>query len=544
MSKYSVRWLVAVSLTALVSACGGSGNSSSVSAAASPGSSSSGSTAAGTGTPTDVLTYHNDAMRTGQNLTETVLTPANVNSTSFGLLKILAADGLVDATPLAVSAVSISGTTHNIVYIATENDSVYAYDADTFKLLSQVSMLPSGETPNTSQGCTQVSPKIGITSTPVIDRSAGPNGTLFLVAMSQDSSGHFFHRLHALDLATLADRMTPVVVQATAPGNGPFSASGVLTLNPVQYKERSALLLSGGQLYTSWASNCDQNPYTSWIIAYSESSLAQTQVLNLTPNGDAGAIWNAGGVMADSSGALYAVLGNGTFDSQQDYGNAAVKLTTTGSALTVADYFTPSNSVAESASDVDFGSGSPMLLPDQMDASGVAHQLMFAAGKDGFVFLLDRTNMGKFSAGGNQVYQQIGGALPGGTFSAPAYFNGSLYVSGIGGALYAYTFSNAMLSSSPTSVSSETFQYPGTSPAVSANGTTNAIVWAIQSAPGAAAVLHAYNPANLAVEYYSSAQAANGRDGFGTGNKYITPVIANGKVFVGTPTGVAVFGLL
>jgi hypothetical protein len=483
-------------------------------------------------------------MRTGQYLAESVLTPAKVNSASFGLRTILPADGLVDAAPLVASAVSIAGSLHNVVYVATENDTVYAYDADTFALLAQASMLAAGETPNTSQSCSQVAPKIGITATPVIDRSAGPNGTLFLIAMSQDSAGSLHHRLHALDLTTLADRIAPVTIAATAAGSGPNSTSGMLTLDPKQYKERGALLLSAGQLYTSWASNCDVAPYNGWIIAYSESTLAQTQVLNLTPNGSKGAIWNAGGVTADSTGVLYAVLGNGTFDTQQDYGNAAVKMTTSGSALAVADYFTPTNSVSESAADIDFGSGSPMVLPDQIDASGITRQLLFAAGKDGILFLLDRTNLGKFNASANQVYQQITGALSGGLYSAPAYFNGSLYVGGNGDALYAYTFNHATLPASPTSQSTQVFAYPGTSPAISANGTAGAIVWAVQSAPGASAVLHAFNPANLAVEYYNSAQAAGGRDSFGTGNKFITPVIANGEVFVGTTSGVAVFGLL
>jgi len=412
-------------------------------------------------------------------------------------------------------------------------------------VLAQASMLATGETASTfaTGSCHQVFPKVGITATPVIDRSAGPNGTLFLIAMSQDASGNNFHRVHALDLITLVDRFTPVTIQATAAGSGGNSAGGVLTFDPKQYKERSALLLSGGQLYTSWASNCDIDPYNSWIMAFSESTLARTQVINLTPNGSRGAIWNAGGVLADSAGALYVLLGNGSYDANQDYGNAAVKLTTTGSALTVADYFTPTNTVAESASDLDFGSGSPMLLPDQTDASGIAHQLMFAAGKDGIAFLLDRTNLGKFNASVNQVYQQIPGALSGGLYSAPAYFNGSLYVSGNGTPLYAYTLSNAMLSSAPSSQSAQVYSYPGTSPAVSANGTTNGIVWTVQSATSAAAVLHAYNPTNLAVEYYNSTQMA-ARDGFGNGNKFITPVIANGKVFVDTPAGVAVFGLL
>ena len=534
------------------SSSGGSSSSTSSSSTSSSSggtsSSSSGSNSSGAasnGTPTDVLTYHNDAMRTGQNLTETVLTPANVTSSSFGLLHTFAADAVVDATPLVVSNLSISGVLHSVVYIATENDSVYAYDINNYALLAQVSLLGAGESPVTQPaGCSQVTPKIGITSTPVIDRTAGANGTLFVVAMSQNASGNAIHRLHALDLTTLADRLTPVTIQASYPGSGPYGSGGVLTLDAKQYKERGALLLSGNQVYTSWASNCDFTPYNSWIISYGETSLNQTQVLNLTPNGVQGALWNAGGLLADNEGSIYALAGNGTFDSNHDYGNAALRFTSTGTALTVADYFTPSNSVAESAQDVDFGSGSPLLLPDQTDSAGTAHQLMFAAGKDGNVFLLDRTKLGSFNANLNQVYQQLTGALVYGLYSAPAYFNGAVYVGGVGATMTAFTITDAQLSASPSSRTATTFAYPGTSPAVSANGSTNAIVWALESSSKSAAVLHAYNPANLAVEYYNSNQAAGGRDGFGTGNKFVTPVIADGRVFVATPSGVAVFGLL
>jgi hypothetical protein len=539
MLKATVTCLLAGSLATWLCACSGGGPSGAGSSASI--GTGHGVTGAGNGTPTDVVTYHNDAARTGQNLTETELTPGNVSSGSFGLLRILAADGVVDATPLVVSNLSISGAMHDVVYVATENDTVYAYDENSFTLLAQTSLLGSGETAaSIAGGCNQVSPQIGVTATPVIDRSAGPNGTLFVVAMSQDAGGSTVHRLHALDLVSLKDRITPVVVQATYPGNSPFSSNGTLTFTARQYKERSALLLSGGQIYTSWASNCDINPYNAWIMSYSEFSLAQTQVINLTPNGTMGAMWNAGGLLADGSGSIYALLGNGTFDAQGDYGNAAVKLTGSSGGLTVADYFAEMNTGTLSASDIDFGSGTPMLLPDQTDASGTTHQLMFAAGKDGNVFVLDRSNLGQFNANVNNVFQQLSGALPNGVYAAPAYFNGSVYVAAVGQPLTAFKFTNAQLSLG--SRSSTSFASPGASPAVSANGTSNGIVWATESGTGNPAVLHAYNPANLAQEYYNSRQAPNNRDSFGTGNKYITPVIANGRVLVATPFGVAVFG--
>jgi hypothetical protein len=276
-------------------------------------------------------------------------------------------------------------------------------------------------------------------------------------------------------------------------------------------------------------------------------------VLNFTANGEEGAIWDAAGLAADSNGALYALAGNGTFDTtlnatgypgQGDYGNSAIKLRASGSTLSVSDYFTTSSTVSESAADVDLGSGSLLILPDQVDATGHTQHLLIGGGKDGNFLLLNRDNLGKFNSNSNSAYQALNGALPGGLYSAPAYFNGSVYVADVGGTLKAFTLSQALLSASPSSQSRAQFGYPGTSPAISANGASNAIVWAVLSSTNGAAVLHAYNPANLGQEYYNSTQAANNRDAFAKGEKFITPVIANGKVFVGTPSGVAVFGLL
>jgi hypothetical protein len=497
--------------------------------------------------------YHNDVMRTGQNLTETTLTPSNVNSSSFGLLRVLSADDPVDATPLIVSALTVKGSLHNVVYVATEHDSVYAYDADSGALLANVSLLGANETPSDTRSCDQVEPEIGITATPVIDRSVGPNGALFVVAMSKDNNGNYYQRLHALDLVSLDDLFAPAVIAATYPGSGENSVNGVQTFDPAQYKERGALLLLAGQIYTVWASHCDREPYNGWIISYNEAALARTAVLNYTPNGDEGAIWDATGLAADSNGALYALAGNGTFDttltgagfpSQADYGNSAMKLTASGTTLGVADYFTTYSTVSESAADVDLGSGSPLILPDQVNASGQTQHLLIGGGKDGNLLVLNRDNLGKFNPNSNAVYQALSGALPGGLYSAPVYFNGGIYVADSGGTLKAFTLSQAVLSASPSSQSTAQFAYPGASPAISANGSSNAIVWAVLSSMNGAAVLHAYNPANLAQEYYNSTQAANNRDAFGNGEKYITPVIANGKVFIGTPSGVAVFGPL
>jgi hypothetical protein len=500
---------------------------------------------------TDVLTYHNDNSRSAQNLAEAILTPANVNAAQFGLSRVLPADGLVDGQPLIVSSLTVSGTLRNVVYVVTENDSVYSYDADSGAALVHVSVLGSGETPSDNRGCGQVTPQIGITSTPVIDRNAGPNGTLFVVAMSKNAAGTYFQRLHALDLITLTERPnSPVAIEATYPGSGNNSV-GTLTFAPGQYEERAGLLLVNGTVYTAWSSHCDINPYNGWIIGYDESTLVQSQVLNITPNGSEGAIWQSGGGMAaDSAGNIYALVANGTFDTtldaaglplQGDYGNAFIKLSS-ATPLQVTDYFNMDNTVSESNGDQDLGSGGPMLLPDQKDATGVVRQLMVGAGKDSNLYVVNRSNMGKFSMSDNAIWEELPGALPGGIWATPAYFNGTVYYGSVGAPLKAFGIAQALLGKTPTSQTSTSFSYPGTAPAVSANGSNNGIVWAVQNSQPA--VLHAFAAGNLATELYNSNQAANGRDHFGSGNKFITPTIANGKVYIGTPAGVAVFAPL
>ena len=499
---------------------------------------------------TDVLTYKNDLSRSGQNTTESVLTLSNVAPASFGLLRILSVDGKVDAQPLYVSQLTVASATHNVVLTATEHDSVYAFDSDTGAQLWKVSLLASGETLSDAHGCDQVVPEIGITSTPVIDRSAGAHGTVFVVAMSKDASSNYHQRLHALDLTTGAELLGgPTEIAATYA----IAGGGTTTFSPGQYEERAALLLSNGTLYTSWTSHCDIAPYTGWIIAYAESTLGRTAILNVAPNAGAGpAIWMSGGGPAvDAAGNLYLLTANGSFEttldangfpSQQDYGNSFLKLATAGGTLTVGDYFTMSNEVAESAADRDLGSGGELLLPDMKDGTGAVRHLMVGAGKDGNIYVVDRDSMGKFSATSSNIWQQLTGVLPGGIWSTPAFFNGTLYYGDSGGTLKAFSVANAKLSAAPQSQTPTQFVYPGTAPSVSANGMANGIVWAHENANPA--VLHAFSAANLATELYNSNQAAANRDHFGTGNKFITPTVADGKVFVGTTNGVAVFGLL
>ncbi len=501
---------------------------------------------------TNVLTYHNDNSRTGQNLTETILKPSIVNSTNFRKLGTMPVTGLVDAEPLYVAGLTVAGVVHNVVFVVTEHDLVYAFDADTFKQLWSVSVLGSGETTSDDRGCSQVTPEIGITSTPVIDLSAGPNGAIFVIAMSKNGST-YYQRLHALDITTGAELFGgPQTITATFPGTGDNSNGTNVIFDPSQYKERAALLLLNGQIYTSWASHCDDRPYTGWFMAFNETTLARTSVLNVTPNGYDGAIWmSGGGLAADSSGFIYALDGNGTFDStlnagnfpsQGDYGNAFLKLSSSG-GLAVADYFEMDNGVSESSNDVDLGSGGVMLLPDLTDANGIVWHLAVGAGKDGNLYVVSRDSMGKFSSGSNKNYQFLSGVLGSGIWSVPAYFNNTVYYAPTGGSILAFGITNAKLAGAPSSQSPTTYTYPGAFPSISANGATNGILWAVEN-NSSAAVLHAYDATNLGTELYNSNQASGSRDHFGAGNKYIVPMISNGKVYVGTPNSVAVFGLV
>jgi hypothetical protein len=498
---------------------------------------------------TSVLTYHNDAGRTGLNAKETILTTSSVNSAKFGKLGSLAVTGLVDAEPLYVPNLTIGGAPHNVLYVATEHEMVYAFDADTFAQLWEVSVIPTSETPSDQvDGCGQVAPEIGITSTPVIDPSAGPNGTIFVVSMSKGGST-YHQRLHALDLVTHAELDGgPTEIQATFP-----NLSGGTTFDPEQYEERAALLLLGGGIYVAWTSHCDSGAYTGWVMGYSESTLQRVSVLNITPNGSEGGIWMAGGGLAgDSSGNIYFLDGNGTFDTtlsggfpnQGDYGNSFIKVSTGGGSLNVADYFAMHNTVSESGGDQDLGSGGAMLLPDLTDGGGTVRHLAVGAGKDGNIYVVDRDNMGKFNPSNDSaIYQELGGAL-GGVWSSPAYFNSTVYYGSVGNNLLAFPIASAKLATSPSSSSATNFGYPGTTPSISANGTASGIVWAIEN--GSTGTLHAYDATNLANEFYNSNLAPGGRDQFPTnGNdKFVTPMIANGKVYVGTPGAVVVFGLL
>jgi hypothetical protein len=546
---------------ATLGGCGNSANSggstSNSSSASSSGCGTAGSPSTNPAVPSsiDVVTYHYDNLRTGQNIGETVLTPANVNSTQFGKLGEFSVVGKVDAQPLYLSNVSIPGVgTKNVLYVATEHGCVYAFDADSIgssasKPIWIASTELSGEVPSDDRGCGQVTPEIGVTSTPVIDRN---RGAIYVVAVSKNSSGSYIHRIHALNLATGAELFGgPTVVTASYPGSGAGSSGGRVLFDPSEYNERPGLLELNGTIYTTWGSHCDAGLYTSWVMAYSADTLKQTAVLNLVPNGSDGGIWMSGAAPAtdNASGNIYFIIGNGTFDtslnasglpSQGDCGNCFAKISSSA-PLSLLDYFTPSNTVTQSNDDLDFGSGGPLLLPDLKDASSTTWHLAVGSGKDGNIYVLNRDNMGKFNSGADAIYQLIPGELSGGEFAKPSYFNNTVYYGAVGDALKAFPIANAKLATMPASQSPTNFAYPGTTPSISANGTASGIVWAVEN--GNTGVLHAYDATNVGKELYNSNQACNGRDQFAD-NKFITPMIANGRVYVGTPTSVAVFGLL
>jgi hypothetical protein len=502
----------------------------------------------------DVPTYHYENMRMGQNINEKQLSVALVNSATFGKLGSLMVDGLVDGQPLYLSNVAIPNVgPRNVLYAVTEHGSVFAFDADSVKgdtstFLWMTSTLLPGETTSDDRDCSAVTPEIGITSTPVIDRI---RGAIYVVAASKNSSGNYYQRLHALDLTTGKELFGgPTTISATYPGTGANSANGSVAFDPTLYLERAALTEVNGNIYTTWASHCDLGPYTSWVIAYNVDTLKMTSALNLVPNGNKGGIWMSGGAPGvDASGNIYFIIGNGDFDttlniagfpSAGDCGNCFVKLSST-TPVQLLDYFTPANTVSESDRDYDFGSGGPLLLPDVVDASGKTRHLAVGAGKDVNLYVVDRDNMGKFSPNGNNIYQEIVGGLYGIVFSKPSYFNGTVYYGSASDSLKAFPIISGKLASTASSQSVNRFGYPGETPTISANGKTDGVVWVVEN--GAVGVLRAYDATNLATELYDSKQAAGARDQF-AGNKYITPVVANGKVYVGSRNSVAVFGLL
>jgi hypothetical protein len=499
-------------------------------------------------TYTGVLKQRYDLGVTGENLNETILTPANVNQATFGKLFSYPLDAESFAQPLYVSGVNIGGTTHNVVYLETENDTVYAFDGD--GLVS--SPLWSVNFTNSAAGITPIPGSdmgggvidtVGITGTPVID---GTTGTLYVVAGTKEN-GNYFYRLHALDIVTGEEKPgSPVAIQASVPGAGAGSVNGQIAFLPVHQIQRPGLLLLNGVVYVAFGSYNDVLPYHGWIFGYNASTLQQVVVWNSTPNGEGAGIWMAGSSLSsDSAGNIYAITGNGTFDAStggSDYGDSFLKLTPTGNALTVADYFTPYDQLTLSEDDVDVGSSGFMLLPDQ---GGVFPHLGVSAGKSGTVYVLNRDNLGQYqSSGDSQVVQWLPAALGSqannNDYSTATYWQGNVYFIGNKDVIKQFQLTNGLLSTSPVAQGNYVYGYPGANMSVSSNGATNGILWSIEAS--GVNVVHAYDATNVSNELYNSAQAGT-RDNFGVAIRFTVPTVINGKVYVAGQTQLSVFGL-
>lgn len=510
----------------------------------------------------NVLTYHNDEPRTGWNTNETVLTPVNVSKTSFGQVFFFPVDGYVYAQPLILSGVDVPGDgIRNLVFVATQHDSLYAFDADDGNAnplpiwhrsfidpANGVTSVPTGDV-----GSGDIVPEIGITSTPVIDASTG---TIYVEAKTKEVKNgiaQYIHRLHAIDVATGAEKLGgPVVIQATVKGTGDGNdAKGNVPFNGLRQMNRPGLALVNGIIYIAFASHGDNGPYHGWVLGYNADSLTQSRVYNTTPNGGLAGIWMAGAPPAsDPQGNLYAITGNGTFNtnsttaSARSYGDSFLKLTNSGSSLIVADYFAPFNQDALNSVDADLGSGGALVLPDSVGSALHPH-LLVGCGKEGKIYLLDRDNMGHFSSvNDNAVVQSVAGAISG-TWSMPAYYKGRIYYQGSGDVLKGFKFSGGKIVATPFSKSATGFGFPGATPTISSSGDSNGIVWVLQTdAYGSQGptVLHAYDAENLGKELYNSGQSGS-RDVPGGAVKFTLPTVANGKVYVGAVNRLAVYGL-
>lgn len=555
---------------------------------------------------TGVFTYHNDLARDGANTQEYALTSSTVIADTFGKLFSCAVDGAVYTQPLWVPSMSIGGGTHNVIFVATQHDSLYAFDADASPCVTywHVSLIDTlhggiaGENPvvwNEVGACYgDVYPEVGVTGTPVIDPTTN---TIYLVSASEVGgaggggcsgySGTFYHRLHALDLISGSEKFNgPTTIAASIPGTGDGSSGGMVSFNSQLHHNRAGLALSNGNVYVAFAAHEDATPYHGWLIAYDASNVSQqVAVFNTTPNGVVGVnggadggIWAGGGAPAiDSGGDVYVSTGNGVYDESSvppdyDYGDSTLRLhpftgsTHNGVNLSVAGWFTPDDELTLEQNDADLGSGAPVLLPDQTSA-GLPTHLLAHVGKEGIVYLIDRDNMGQFTTTNGQIVQSFAGA--GGLWGTPAFWQNTFYYAGQGNALTAFSFdtSTGQFLTTPASQSTNVFNFPTGSPSVSSQGTSNGIAWAIDAglygyaSPNAAgnincyvdpppsactgpAILHAYNATNLQTEYWNSTQAANNRDRAGNAVKFVPPTIANGKVYVSTRSEIDVYGLL
>jgi hypothetical protein len=550
-----------------------------------------------------VLTYHNDLARDGANMKEYALSPSNVNTITFGKLFSCPVRGAIYTQPLWVRGVTIAGGTHNVIFVATQHDTAYAFDADAspcvqywhVNLLDPLHGGTAGETPvtwNDVGNCFgDIYPEAGVTGTPVIDPSTN---TIYMVSASEanpSNSGNcsgtvatFYHRLHALDLATGHEKFNaPVTIAASVPGTGDGSVGGIVSFASQFEHQRSGLALDGRMVVLAFAAHEDASPYHGWVLCYKAANVQQQlAVFNTTPNGGLGGIWGGGGAPAiDALGNIYVATGNGVFDEMpptlnNDYSDSILRLqpfngvTSNGSNLAIAGWFTPYDQTILSWYDWDLGSGASVLLPNQSSGNGPTH-LLTELGKEGVIYLIDRDNMGQYDPVDlDQIWQFVAGVLqPGnGQWGTPVFWQNYLYTGGAFDFLKQFTFipSTEKFDTSVSSYSTFQFGYPGPTPSVSSHGASNGIVWALdtglygfaspnapgencyQDPPPAAcsgpAILHAYSATNLASELWNSSMAGNNRDAAGDAVKFVAPTIANGKVYVSTRTEVDVYGLL
>lgn len=499
-----------------------------------------------------VTTSQYDNFRTGATLSEKILTPQNVNAKQFGKLGGFKVDGAVYAQPLFVSGVELPGKgTHDVIYVATEHDSVYAFDAYRpgdpplwqvrFLDKSRSLTIPSED----DVQCPFIRPEVGITSTPVIDIKTG---TLYVLARTKirhaTSADEFFQHLHALAITTGVEKFGgPKLIEASVPGQGSGSVKGQIGFDPLKQNPRAALTLANNTVYIAWASSCDVDPYHGWVMAYDAQTLAQKAVLNVNPNGREAGIWLSDtGPAVDAAGNLYVPTGNGTFDINSggtDYGDSVLKLD--GTSLSVRDYFTPHDQDRISEADSDVGSSGPTLLPDQ---PGPHRHLLLQPTKDSSIYVIDRDHMGKYHASQDALVEMI--KIPGGGFGAMAYWNGHAFFAASDDVLHDYAIQNGQLN--PAATSSTKFRNPGATPSISANGNKNAILWAIATktwnGPDTKpAVLYAFDATKLGDPIYTSEQNTQ-RDRAALATRFVIPVVVNGRVYFSARGEVEVYGLL
>ncbi|HWY57074.1 MAG TPA: hypothetical protein VNZ03_21585 [Terriglobales bacterium] len=524
--------------------------------------------AASTNLTQSVLTYHNDNLRTGENTNETTLTPSNVNVSTFGKLHSFPLDSLAYGQPLYVPSLQIRGGVHNVVFVITENNSVYAFDAD-FKVSTPlwhtnlgIPVPCSASQPVSGSNCNLVylTSVIGITATPVIDLTQGTHGAIYVEGRTDPNhAGKYFHVLHKYDLSTGKDLPgSPVVIKGSVHGTGRDNVNGIVTFNQASENDRGALLLANGIVYVPFASINDAPIFHGWIFGYDATTMKRRYIFNATPNnttnhggdGEQGGIWN-GTIEADANNVLFTVTGNGSWDDTvNDWGNSYLKLHPSTGKLQVTDFFTPA-ALAFDTHDTDLGTNAAILLPDQ---TGTYPHVMLSGDKNGTVYVVNRDNMGKYDSSGDQILQEIPGAVGvhiansrdcnsthnDCNYGTAAYWNGNVYFSGVNDNVKAFAIANGQLSG-PTSKSPTTYGFPGATPSVSSSGTSNGIVWVVQPI---ISILHAYDATNLANELYNSTQASGGRDSLGSNTKFAPPTVVNGKVYIGTKSALVVYGLL